>query len=155
MWQPHGSLLVTGAKIFETRGWSTKFRGPLLIHAAQRYVKREMEIYLGLRCYQRGLAPLLGLPLNLHRRPARIVTIDDLPFGAIIGICELVDCIPVEKLTKAQRRAAKVFGDFSPGRFAWRVGNVRRLREPVPWPAKQGFFYAAIGATPRSLIPVR
>lgn len=34
IWQPWASLIVLGHKKIETRGWATKYRGPLLIHAA-------------------------------------------------------------------------------------------------------------------------
>ena len=37
LWQPWASLVVIGAKRFETRSWPTNYRGPLLIHAAQRW----------------------------------------------------------------------------------------------------------------------
>lgn len=34
LWQPWATFLVHGLKKIETRSWSTKYRGPLLIHAA-------------------------------------------------------------------------------------------------------------------------
>ena len=33
--QPWASLVVMGAKTIETRGWGTKYRGPILIHASK------------------------------------------------------------------------------------------------------------------------
>jgi hypothetical protein len=36
LWQPWASLIALGAKTIETRSWSTKYRGPLAIHAAKR-----------------------------------------------------------------------------------------------------------------------
>ena len=32
--QPWATLVAIGAKRIETRSWATKYRGPLLIHAA-------------------------------------------------------------------------------------------------------------------------
>lgn len=36
LWQPWASLVALGVKTIETRSWSTKYRGPLTIHAAAR-----------------------------------------------------------------------------------------------------------------------
>jgi hypothetical protein len=36
LWQPWASLVALGVKTIETRSWSTKYRGPLAIHAAAR-----------------------------------------------------------------------------------------------------------------------
>ena len=33
-----------------------------------------------------------------------------------------------------------VFGDYSPGRWAWRIGNVEALPEPVPVRGWQGIW---------------
>lgn len=35
LWQPWATLIAIGAKQYETRGWSTPYRGPLIIHAAK------------------------------------------------------------------------------------------------------------------------
>jgi activating signal cointegrator 1 len=36
LWQPWASLVALGVKTIETRSWSTKYRGPIAIHAAAR-----------------------------------------------------------------------------------------------------------------------
>lgn len=36
IWQPWASLIACGAKKYETRGWPTKYRGPIAIHAAAK-----------------------------------------------------------------------------------------------------------------------
>ena len=50
--QPRASLVALGVKTIETRGWSTTYRGPLLIHAG----KREPEIGERVGDYRRGAA---------------------------------------------------------------------------------------------------
>src|SRR5262245_40368428 len=35
--QPYASLIALGAKHYETRTWTTDYRGPLLIHAARSF----------------------------------------------------------------------------------------------------------------------
>jgi hypothetical protein len=144
MWQPHGSLLITGAKPFETRHWKTDFRGPLMIHAAQRFVRWEFDVLFRFKNYQIGLSPLIGLPLNFRKPAAGNISaraiIDNLALGAFIGVVDLVDCIATERMTPAQIKAARGFGDFRPGRFAWHVRNVRRFLTPIPARGRQGFF---------------
>lgn len=160
MWQPHGSLLTTKAKPFETRGWSTKFRGPVLIHAAQRLVKSEWEFYLSYLKFRIGLAPLVGkimdfsfldrYPKCLNQRQCHSsddpehISFEAIPRGAFIGIGELIDCIPVEKMTYEQRLRSRGFGDFRPGRFAWEFADVRRFKTPIPAKGRQGFFFGHV-----------
>jgi len=38
LWQPWASAMALGFKKNETRHWATKYRGPLLIHAAQKII---------------------------------------------------------------------------------------------------------------------
>lgn len=70
--QPWASLIVSGVKDVENRTWSTRYRGPLLIHAAQRaddVTSDEIERRFGFR-----LPP-------------------DMPLGGVVGVAELVDCV--------------------------------------------------------------
>jgi hypothetical protein len=67
LWQPHGSLLVTGAKPFETRGRLTKVRGEILLHASARCIFDEMTFWLSKPNYRAGLAPLVGQPAKGHQ----------------------------------------------------------------------------------------
>lgn len=39
-WEPYASLIQTRAKKIETRGWPTKYRGPLVICASKRGLLR-------------------------------------------------------------------------------------------------------------------
>ena len=128
--QPYASLIPCGAKKFETRSWATKHRGLLAIHAGMAW-NLDLEAMLGDWRFQGGLAPLVGKPLDFTARTWAGVTKKDLPFGAVIAICELVACIPTDDLTQGQIGADRPFGDFSIGRFAWEITNVRPI-EPIP-----------------------
>jgi hypothetical protein len=157
MWQPHGSLLTTGAKPFETRGWSTKFRGPILIHAAARFNRREWLFYMAFPQYRAGLAPLIDMRMDFAYAPLKHWIprmMEAIPRGAFIGMAELIDCIPTEKMTAMQMRRSRGFGDFSPGRFAWEVADVKRFKNPIPAKGHQGFFYASVNLAGNELIPV-
>jgi hypothetical protein len=59
----------------------------------------------------------------------------DLPRGAIIGTVVLEASLPTATLVDSGP-----FGDFSPGRFAWRMSDPQALAEPIPFRGMQGFF---------------
>jgi ASCH domain-containing protein len=70
--QPWASLIVSGAKDVENRTWSTRYRGPILIHAAQRaddVTSDEIERRYGIR------PPF------------------DMPLGGVLGLAEIVGCV--------------------------------------------------------------
>lgn len=60
------------------------------------------------------------------------------PFGMVVCVVELYDCVTTEEcVTTEQERA---HGDYSPRRFAWKTRNLRQLNEPVPVIGRQGLF---------------
>ena|SRR3990167_3098615 len=134
--QPWATLVAIGAKKYETRSWSTKYRGPLYIHAAKRFpVSMEM-----LALYHEPFKSALGgLALRLPR-------------GAIIAVADLTGCFKTppdgwpmhphggfgDGLPQSPQERA--FGDYSPGRYAWHLENVRALPEPIPWKGQLGLF---------------
>ena len=54
----------------------------------------------------------------------------DWPRGALVAVCRLVSVHRTDDLcpSEAERR----LGDWTPGRFAWRLADVQRLAEPIP-----------------------
>ena len=143
--QPWASLVALGAKKIETRSWPTKYRGPLAIHAGagpgslgwmqMQHLCRNVEPF------KSTLAHLLN-----DRHPA-----DVLPLGAIVATCELVDCVQtwprwaaVEPwftatqggqywhVPPAEGGRERAFGDYTPGRYAWLLADVRPLATPIP-----------------------
>lgn len=135
--QPWATLVAIGAKHIETRSWATSYRGPLAIHAAKGYPDRglrfEEPFYSAL--WQVGIKPDMAIPT-----------------GAIIAVCDLHDCVPTRQswhredtpwLICADAKSPAVwhvpppepersFGDYTSGRFAWLLANIRELPEPVP-----------------------
>jgi hypothetical protein len=57
-----------------------------------------------------------------------------MPRGVVLGICYLTDCMPVEKAWVHHRMtpAEAAFGDYSPGRFAWLLEDMKPFVKPVP-----------------------
>lgn len=148
LWQPWASLVALGVKTIETRSWSTPHRGALAIHAAAR-VPPPLEIgdYA-----VRHLGPdrvLCGVNTPLITK--------SLPLGAVVAVSNLIDAVPI--VGRRERhdhalfivderdglhlydsdtgRAVRIerqrpYGDFSPGRWGWLLGDVEAVDPPVP-----------------------
>jgi hypothetical protein len=123
--QPWATLVAIGAKRLETRSWRTDYRGPIAIHSSKRFTRAEQEI-----CENRTFrAALIG-----HR----LVT------GCIVATATLRGCFatpaagvkrreyPFAGLVLPPDEPERSFGDFSPGRYAWLLEDVRELAEPIP-----------------------
>lgn len=113
--QPWASLVAMGAKKLETRSWSTHYRGPLAIHAS-RGLRPEAREWCRTEPFR---SALVGLDP------------DTLPRGAIVAVCELVDCIRITP-GNVPEDPERAFGDYAPGRWAWQLEEIRRLPEPIP-----------------------
>jgi hypothetical protein len=66
----------------------------------------------------------------------------DLPTGALIGMVNVVDCLPTQALRgdAAASDDDRECGDFAPDRFAWKRDEFRRFDQPIPYRGAQGFF---------------
>jgi hypothetical protein len=134
--QPWASLIAVGAKGLETRGWRTAHRGLLAIHAAKGFPADARSLCLPASGPLRSpfRAALQAAGYNPPVWDGRRYTTGDLPLGAVVATAELV---VVMRTTDPRLRAKlseqeRAFGDFSPGRYAWVLGNVRPLPEPIP-----------------------
>lgn len=140
LWEPWASLIRTGAKTFETRSWPTLYRGPLLICAAKGGLPKSELIYLLSRWdMQGGLAPLIGRPLDLTSQTWAGIKPEHLNFGKAVAIVDLIDCRRTEDMNLGEIQAEQFFGDFSPGRYAWKL-ILKESIEPFSVRGKQGFF---------------
>lgn len=145
--QPWASLLASGLKQCETRGWKTEHRGALLIHASKRWNGELRDL-----CAREPFASAL-----------RKIGVDmpgmgpsGMPFGAIIGQVDVVDCFRTEcvvsaaethpcfghdgtaTLFEAQKRLfvtdlERALGDYSPHRYAWFCANAKQFDQPIPF----------------------
>ncbi len=120
---PWATLIAIGSKQIETRSYRTRYRGPIAIHSSKAFSREDQEL-----CSQE---PLRG---TLDR--AEIRSPIAMPRGAIVAIAEIVGC---DQVPGGQGWEATIppepersFGFYSPGRWMWRLANIRRLTEPVP-----------------------
>src|SRR5579864_9472253 len=114
--QPWASAIALGLKQWETRSWPTKFRGQVCIHAAKGYP-------------------------NYAKEFAEEKRMSDLPLGVIICVADLVGCEKTEVvlgsnegLYQANRIISKQeeeWGDYSDGRYAFQLENIKVLKIPV------------------------
>lgn len=154
LWQPWASLLVLGIKTIETRGWSTGYRGQLLIHAAKRKIKSEMINYSNDETFDAAFHELGG---TIGKQ-----TLYDLPYGAIVGKVDLVDCFstnsikhnPELKAFLLKENQTPNYGDsdreecwsewdlgyYANDRFGWVCKNPVQFKQPIPFKGAQGFF---------------
>ncbi len=107
--QPWAEMIARGVKRVENRTWRTKYRGPLAIHVGKSLTWMESE--------DRDAWP--------ERYGVDMPRADELTFGAIIAVAELVDCVRVEDLPAGLRGHP-----FAAGPWCWVLGNVRRV-DPV------------------------
>ncbi len=135
LYQPRASLVALREKKIETRSWATNYRGLLAIHAAQQ---GDFDL-----CRQRPFVEAL----NKHG----IVMVNDMPVGSIVAIVNLVDCFKVRALRPVKRKGIIVqtafleagnrllevdgnelaFGDYTPGRFAWILEDIKPVHPPI------------------------
>jgi hypothetical protein len=107
--QPWAWAIVSGLKKVENRWRRTNHRGPLVIHASRS------------RRYLAG---------DYSRLLPSLPPVEQLDFGALVGVVEVEDCVPV----------AEVEGDpFAVGPWCWLLAGARRIR-PVAFKGQVGLF---------------
>lgn len=127
--QPWAMLLLLGVKQFETRRWQTKYRGPLVIHAAAsgRHLREDQLLRLELR--------LKLPPMSLAEKTY--------PLGAFIGVVQLEECLPVSpKLIAALTPLERALGCYEAGGWVWDVARAGRVpfAHPIPCEDRQGLW---------------
>lgn len=119
--QPWASLVIAGAKLYETRSRRTHYRGLLAIHATSRDpVSTPQLAYL--------THVLLGRNL------------DELPRGALLGTVEVTDCQSATDLRPTLSATEFALGGWEDGRFGWRLINPTPLAQPFPLAGHRGFW---------------
>ncbi|MDF7809941.1 hypothetical protein [Hymenobacter sp. YC55] len=138
--QPYATLITLGYKYNETRSFSTKHRGPLLIHASAGSPRWAREVS--------EQDPIIRGILEKHG-----LTFKTLPRGVIICSCELLEVSRIivdsplpqaNELHPAQLSdTERACGNYEPGRFAWHLAHVQVLPEPLPAKGSLGLWNPA------------
>jgi hypothetical protein len=111
--QPYAHLIAAGIKRIENRSWPTAYRGPLAIHAARS-------------------PPDAGTLEDLARLGFPIP--DGLTYGAIVAVCELLDCVALADLPRDLAA-----DPFAVGPWAWILGAAQPV-EPIACRGKLGLW---------------
>ncbi len=129
LYQPWASLMADQFKRFETRSWSTLYRGLLAIHATIHFPREAREL-----CWQE--------PFRGALRQSGYKTPEELPRGVIVAIGWLEGVYPTVLLVRKGRIKAMehAFGDYSPDRFGWQVSRIHKLAQPIPARGRQGLW---------------
>lgn len=127
--QPWASLLAAGIKKNETRGWSTTYRGLLAIHASARYPVEAHSLEL-------------EEPFDSALQQLRVSRLEGLPLGAVLGfgVITSIKRIQLDSDLTALAPEELAFGDYTTGRYAWRIAHNHRLPVPLPAKGKQGLW---------------
>ncbi len=124
---PWATLIRVGAKRIETRSYDPKYRGWLLIHASAR-MNAEAE-----RVCQWDI---VRAALNRNG----VYRAEQMYNGCIVAKVMLDEVVRVEQCVVDSEDVAHIsitveeeaFGDYSPGRFAWVLSDLRVLDTPIP-----------------------
>lgn len=134
VWQPWAGALAAGIKENETRGWPTKYRGPIAIHSAMKAIRHtQSDLYTNdetreVICRRLELPEIIDDPTSF-------------PMGCILATAELVDCIKITpELVATLSTDELALGGYTLGRYAWKLANVQRLPEPIPAKGRQGLW---------------
>jgi hypothetical protein len=126
--QPWATLVITGAKTYETRSWKTGHRGALAIHASRSFSRQLARL-----CQHE---PFRSALLAAGYRKA-----SELPRGMLLGTVELVEVYSTNDMDPRTLPATELaFGDFRPQRFAFKLGEPVRWKKPLPLPGQLNIF---------------
>jgi hypothetical protein len=146
--QPFASLIAEEFKHYETRSRPIKYRGKIAIHAgvSTEYL-RDSSVF---EILPEGWAMEFNPPLP------GLITAREFPLGMIVAVADLVECWQTNEHQLTQiRKSANVdlvlhkevdereylLGDYSQGRYAWELENIRKLNNPIPCRGRQGLWY--------------
>ena len=129
LWQPWASLMAIREKGFETRSWSTEYRGDMAIHAAKKPLSK-IQIPDTTFVLMQSLLDQNGLDIF------------DLPYGCVVAVGCLIEIFPTEEHWHRLNIRMKdlELGDWSEGRFAWDFAEVKALDPPIPARGSQGIW---------------
>lgn len=105
--QPYAELIARGEKVIENRTWATSYRGPLAIHAGKSrdwLDDGDEALYPGM------------------------------PFGAVVAVAELYDCVRVERLPCELQD-----NEHANGPWCWLLRNIQRVT-PIAQSGAQGLW---------------
>jgi len=130
LWEPWATLVAMNQKQYETRSWPWNYRGEILICASKAGIKKSL---LSSLLKEKAFRTVLGENPELN-------------FGKAVAIATITGCIPTYdmKFDDTNTKYEKDFGDYSYGRFAIKLEDIKRIKNPFPVIGRQGFFFVEL-----------
>jgi len=118
LWQPWCFAITHLGKDVENRTWSTRHRGPVVLHAAKRRPTREeCESFLDLAASIIGEDELLDQLAQVTKVQGRLIdALRALPRGGLVAIVDVVGCVTTSRSPWA----------FD-GQYHWQLANARAV----------------------------
>jgi hypothetical protein len=120
LWRPWPKLILEHGKSVENRGWPTSYRGPLWVHAGQRWQDLDLDWI-----EQQGIDGRVAY----------------LPAEHPVGIVGLVDLIDICRARLDGVGECECGPWAWPAQCHWRLANPRPLPEAVACRGMQGLWY--------------
>lgn len=128
--EPWATAIKIEAKAFETRSWATNYRGRLAIHAGKRWTPQHAH----------ALEKLKNANAKL-----RAYQPQDFHLGCVLCVCQLIHCYEITRSFKESiLDREQLFGDWTLGRYAWRLQVVYVFDQPIPAQGQQGLWEWAL-----------
>jgi hypothetical protein len=121
--QPWAGLVALGAKRIETRSWRNPYRGLVAIHAGRGRAADPLFVDV---CAAAGYVAATA-PSVIHAR------------GAVVAIARIADMVPAATHAYPSLMEFRL-GDYSPGRWAWLLEDLRPLDQFVECRGLQGLW---------------
>jgi hypothetical protein len=133
LWQPWASAVRLGEKKIETRCWTTKYRGEMAIHAAEKkpsFLGRSAETVT----FRDELADVLNCRRDRDDRHGIHLdsAIRALPRGVVLCIVKLVAIEETAAVRDSLSQRELIFGNYEDGRYAWFLEMVEVFEAPMP-----------------------
>lgn len=129
--QMYASLIMSGHKQFETRSKPTKHRGELAIHAAKAPQGS---------AWDRHLNKWGQMSRSLGLNSCSIHEAIHAPYGTVLGIVNVVDCVPVITLDRVISKQEFELGYYWGNWYAWKLEVVKVFEYPEPAKGQLGLW---------------
>lgn len=140
--QPWASLMAKGLKTVRAASYATRHRGPTGIHAC-----KTRGGATGLAMMDEDVRVAMALADIPHDRFTPDGFSAGTPFGAILAIADLIDCVPAEGAPEQYLEEQRRHGDYTPGRYLWVFRDAKPLSAPLPARGNVAPFYLEIPTT--------
>lgn len=129
VWNPWATQIALGGKEYETRSWPTKYRGPLAICSSKKTPGWATDAAFSEPAIRDFFANQGADIPSAHAS------------GCVLAVTNIVDCIEITpEFIATLSPLEKASGDFTPGRYAWKLSGIVKLRTPLPITGRQGLF---------------